>query len=209
MLGTESRALRAWPVLSPRATPEAPVLVSSAPFRGGNYILTLSTSEKEENVVIHRVSQNGISLPKLWAKFCRNHGQYMHGGIWSEEVSAMQREHGGKRAHPRTRWETWVSLLFGVLFLQVHNCLQPELFCLRQPGFAFPCYEKVTLWNTEGQSWGAAEYTEHLLVSSRSFVRTLRLTEWCGMQCSVHDLLTFDFLPTPHCKGEGRFYEEF
>lgn len=115
----------------------------------------------------------------------------------------------GKGAHPRIWRQTWVSLLFGVLLLQVRNCLQPDLFSLRQPGFPFPCYGKVALWNTEGQSWGAAGYPEHLLVFSRSFVRTRRLTEWCRMQCSVHDLLTFDFLPTSPCKGEGRFYEEF
>lgn len=61
----EPQALHAWQALYPRATPEAPFLLPSAPFKGGNYILTLSTSEKEENVIIHRVSQNGISLPKL------------------------------------------------------------------------------------------------------------------------------------------------
>lgn len=126
-------------------------------------------------------------------------------GQMSEEVSKRT---WGQRRHHASGGRREIRCSFRVLFLQVCGSLQPDLFSLRQPGFAFPCYEKVTLWNTEGKSWGAAECGEHLLVFSRSFVRIHRLTEW-PTECFVHDLLTFDFCQFPTAKGKADFMKSF
>lgn len=139
-----------------------------------------------------------------------NSAEIMDSKWWqmSEGVSKMQ-ENMGAKGPPTTSDDMLVSLFFGALFFQVCYALQPDLFSLRQPGFAFLCYEKVTLWNTEGQSWGAAEHSERLWVFSRSPVRTHRLTEWCRMECFVHDLLTFDSRQFPTAKGKADFMKSF
>lgn len=139
-----------------------------------------------------------------------NSAEIMDSKWWqmSEGVSKMQGNMGAK-GPPTASDDMLVLLFFGVLFFQVCYALQPDLFSLRQHGFTFLCYEKVTLWNTEGQSWSAAAHSECLLVFSRSSVRTHRLTEWCRMECFVHDLLTFGYCQFPTAKGKADFMKSF
>lgn len=207
--GHGTQALDAWQVLYPWATPEAPFLVSSAPFKGRHYILTLSTTEKEENVIIQSFSKWHFSSQTM-SQILQKSSTV--NGVRCLKRSQRSKENVGAKGPPTAFDdipEFRFSLgLYSYRYVTLYSRLTTDLFSLRQLGLASLCYEKVTLWNTEGKSWGAAEYSEEgiLLVFICEDSQTYRMMP-NGMFCAWPFNLWL--LPVPCCQGKGRFYEEF
>lgn len=210
--GHGTQALDAWQVLYPWATPEALLLVSSAPFKGRHCILTLSTSEKEENITIQSFSK--------WHFSSQTMSQILQKSSTVNDVRCLKRSQrckesiGCKGATHCIWWHTWVSFLSRALFLEV--CYTPQQANSRS-------LQSTTAWPRFPVLWKGhtVEYWREILRRCRvqrsrnplgvhlqglTDLQTYRMMP-NGMFCAWPFNLWL--LPIPRCKGKGRFYEEF
>lgn len=180
-----------------------------APFKGRHYILTLSTSEKEENIIIQSFSKWHFSSQTMSQILQKSSAV---NGVRCLKRSPRCKENiGGTGATHRIWWHTWVSFFFGALFLQVCYTLQQANSRSLQSKTAWPRFP--VLW--KGHTGILKENLEVLQSTVKKesswwcSARTHRLNRMMpnGMFCAWPFNLWL--LPVPRCKGKGRFYEEF